>query len=434
MKISMFTNTYLPHVGGVARSVDSFATDLRARGHQVLVVAPTYPEADGSDDPPDEVLRVPAIQNFNGSDFSVSIPTPFIIDERLDVFEPDVIHSHHPFLLGDAAMRAARHRRLPLIFTHHTLYERYTHYVSSDSDAMKRFAIRLSTEYANLCARVVAPSESVARLLEKRGVDQPMVVIPTGVDTRFFAGGDGKRFRKANNIPAGASLIGHLGRLAQEKNLDYLAEAVAQAMEKDEGAWFLVVGAGPSEEGIRRKFEDRGLDGRLALAGKRTGEDLADAYAAMDLFVFSSLSETQGMVLTEAMAAGRPVIALDASGAREVVEDGVNGRLLPRDAPAEDFALAINHFFQTPEAADAWRAASVRTAADFSRSACADRLERTYSDAVSESRRDRENIVTDRWDDLLVSIKAEWDLLAEKASAVSDMVWEPEGDREATLD
>ena len=120
MRIAMFTNTYLPHVGGVARSVSTYEEELRRRGHQVRIVAPTF---EGAAQSTYDVLRVPAIQGFNGSDFSVRLPQPGLIAAFLDDFRPQVIHSHHPFLLGDSALRFAWSRRLPLVFTHHTLYE-----------------------------------------------------------------------------------------------------------------------------------------------------------------------------------------------------------------------------------------------------------------------------------------------------------------------
>src|SRR5262245_6406279 len=121
MRIAMFTNTYLPHVGGVARSVSTYGNELRRRGHEVRLIAPEF---DGAE-PSEHVLRVPAVQRFNGSDFSVRLPQPGLIAPFLDNFRPQVIHSHHPFLLGDAALRYAWARRLPLAFTHHTLYEQY---------------------------------------------------------------------------------------------------------------------------------------------------------------------------------------------------------------------------------------------------------------------------------------------------------------------
>ncbi len=429
MKICMFTNTYLPHVGGVARSVSFFTEDLRAMGHDVLVVAPTFPNegdeeeksAEISNDE-DMVLRVPALQNFNGSDFSVRIPLPFIIDEKIDEFAPDLIHSHHPFLLGDAAMRAAKYRDLPLVFTHHTLYEKYTHYVSSKSDAMKRFAINLSTEYANMCCRVIAPSESVARMLRKRGVETPVEELPTGVDIRFFANGSGDNFRQELSIPQDAFLVGHLGRLAFEKNLDYLTQAVVEFLKNHPNAGFLVVGSGPSEEDILEIFEENGVSDRLFMAGKLTGQALSDAYHAMDLFVFSSRSETQGMVLVEAMAAGKPVIALDASGAREVVEDGENGRLLPAETPAEEFAETIKEAAEDPDLLKKWADKAFETSRHFSREVCATRLLGIYVETIKEHDASKGKEDLDIWDDLLRSIKVEWELLSEKAAAVAGIM------------
>ncbi len=434
MKICMFTNTYRPHVGGVARSVDFFTHDLRDRGHDVLVVAPTFPEAEAAGSIKEGVLRVPAIQDFNGSDFSVRIPIPFIIDQKIDRFGPDIVHSHHPFLLGDAAMRAARSRGRPMVFTHHTLYERYTHYVSAGSEAMKRFAIHLSTEYANLCTHVVAPSESVARLIRKRGVARPITEIPTGVDAEFFKKGEGDRFRNEMDIPADVRVIGHLGRLAPEKNLDYLTDAVVAYMKTDTTAWFLLVGEGPSRETVEKRFRSEGMADRLVMAGKQTGRSLADAYRAMDLFVFSSTSETQGMVLTEAMAAGRPVIALDASGAREVVRDRENGRLLEADAPPDRFAGAVGECFQRPDMMEKWGKAAVETAGDFSRESSAEKMEALYRSVLSEYRAAEPPASMDRLEELIHGIKTEWDLLGEKAAAVAGLITKDGRRREASLD
>jgi glycosyltransferase involved in cell wall biosynthesis len=428
MKICMFTNTYRPHVGGVARSVHFFAEDLRAKGHRVMIVAPTFPDTESLEEDSEEVLRVPAIQNFNGSDFSVRIPLPFLIDEAIDDMAPDIIHSHHPFLLGDAAMRAAHRRGLPLVFTHHTRYEDYTHYVGSDSGGMQRFAIHLSTEYANLCHRVVAPSQSIARLLARRGVKPPVTEIPTGVDTAFFANGDGGRFRADNGIPADAPVVGHLGRLAPEKNLDYLARAVARPLSERTGAHFLVVGEGPSAETMAEIFRDAGCADRLILAGRQTGQDLADAYAAMDLFAFASLSETQGMVLVEAMAAGRPVVALDAPGAREVVADRENGRLLNTTAEIEEFGGAVRELLDDPDQRRRMAAAAQKTADDLSRERCAERL----ADVYAQVRREQTSwgpaeTAFAGWDELLRAVRVEWELISQKASAAAHAMWTGEG-------
>jgi glycosyltransferase involved in cell wall biosynthesis len=417
----MFTNTYLPHVGGVARSVSMFESDLIKLGHKLLVVAPTFPEEKPGREKGSRVLRVPAIQNFNGSDFSVSIPIPFIIDEEIDDFDPDVIHSHHPFLLGDAAMRVARRRQLPLVFTHHTLYEQYTHYVSTQSPTMKKFVIKITTAYANMCTHVVAPSKSIADLLKERGVKTPVTAIPTGVDCRAFENCDGPGFRKKFEIPEKARVVGHLGRLAPEKNLDFLAKAVAEFMKEDPEAWFLVVGDGPEKKRIKKIFADQGIEKRLVLAGKQTGTALADAYDAMDIFAFSSKSETQGMVVTEAMAAANPVVALDASGVREVVRDGYNGRLLASGASFSDFAKALAQCFKDEEKMGQFKKNALKTARDLDRMNCASRLSKLYQDVCSLPAGKKPKIDDDLlgyWEDLRKAVQVEWEMLYTKINAV----------------
>jgi glycosyltransferase involved in cell wall biosynthesis len=325
MRILMLTNTYRPHVGGVARSVMAFEEEYRRVGHEVLTVAPEFDTA--TDDEP-HVIRVPAIQHFNGSDFSLPVPAPGLA-AAVDEFQPQVIHSHHPFFMGGTAMRLARARNLPLVFTHHTMYDQYTHYASADSPAAARFAAALSAGYANMCDAVIAPSQSVAALLTERGVETRIEVIPTGVDVGRFAHGEGLRARSRQGIPPEAFVVGHVGRLAPEKNLNFLARAVASFLEREERAHFLVVGSGPCEAEIRAAFDRPETAERLHLAGICEGQELIDAYHAMDAFAFASQTETQGMVLTEAMAASVPVVALDGPGVRDVLLDGVNGRLLP---------------------------------------------------------------------------------------------------------
>ena len=419
MKICMFTNTYLPHVGGVARSVDFFARDLRKMGHEVLVIAPTFPGLSPGVEEEGRVVRVPALQNFNGSDFSVRLPLPFTINRQLEKFRPDIIHSHHPYLMGDSALRMAMQHDLPLVFTHHTLYENYTHYVPLNSRRMQRFVVELSTKYANMCSMVVAPSESIALMLDERGVKAPIEVVPTGVDLDFFAAGDGQAFKEDYGLEKARLVIGHVGRLAPEKNLEYLSRAVALYLQKDPVAVFVVVGDGPSREDIRDIFQNKGVADRLILAGQKSGQGLADAYGAMDIFAFSSTTETQGMVLAEAMAAGNPVIALDASGVREVVRDRENGRLLDAQSSEQEFVEALEGLAGDRDKQDVWRRNAMKTARLFSRESCARSMAGLYERVVASFVREeiwRSNEL-DSWDSVLRSIKAQWQLLSHKTRA-----------------
>lgn len=416
MNILMATNTYLPMVGGVALSVHQFAEAYRAKGHDVLIVAPTFEDAE--DEEPG-VVRVPAIQNFNGSDFSVRVPAPGLLSRAIEDFAPHIVHSHHPFLLGDTALRISASHGLPLVFTHHTMYERYTHYVPGDSPVMKRFAVRLATQYANLAQQVIAPSESIAQLLAERGVETPIESIPTGVNVERFAHGQGARMRRELGIDEDAIVVGHVGRLAPEKNLPALAEAAAQAIEPYPRAVFLVVGEGPSAHDVRQVFAERGLDRRLYLAGKRTGKNLVDCYHAMNLFAFASLTETQGMVLAEAMGAGLPVAALDAPGVREIVEDGRNGRLVTADTELT-LAGAIESLITAgSDEMESLRDRARATAAAFSIERCAERALAVYKRVLDAEEPTRAGS-PDAWEKLLKRIETEWTLWSSRAGAAID--------------
>ena len=419
MNIVMMTNTFTPHVGGVARSVSSFTEEYRRRGHRVLVVAPQFPSVPKQET---NVVRVPAIQNFNGSDFSMVLPVFSDLDDALDQFKPDLIHSHHPYLLGMTALREARARDLPLVFTHHTLYEHYTHYVPVDSPAFKRFVIELATRYANLCDMVFAPSGSIKALLQERGVKSQIEVVPTGVDVARFARGDGKAFRQHLGIPESAFVAGHLGRLAPEKNLDFLAEAVCVFLHKQANAHFLVAGTGPSKATIEQTFAAHGLTGRLHLADVLTGQALVDAYHAMDVFAFASKTETQGLVLVEAMAAQVPVVALDATGSRDVVEDKINGRLVKEETVCA-FVEALQWIAQLPSPQiTLLKQAAADTARAYSIARTADTALQCYEKLLQTKPLPHPQEEYDAWERIRKRLQTEWNIIKEMAEAAGKAI------------
>lgn len=327
MNIVMMTNTYKPIVGGLERSLEIFIDEYRKRGHNVLIVAPEYKDAPEEAD----TIRIPAIQRFNNTDFSVELPIHFKLDKALDAFNPDIVHSHHPFLIGDTALRVAAKRNIPLVFTNHTLYEKYTHYIPADSEMMQKFVIRLSRGYANLCDHVIAPSDSIKRLLTKRGVRTPVSVVPTGIYIDRFNHTEGFKFRAFFNIPEDAFLVGTVGRMAPEKNIIFLAKALALFLRKNKKAYCALIGSGPSLADMQKIFTNNGVSKRVVSSGTLAASQLASAYAALDVFAFASHSETQGLVLLEAMASHTPVVAIDAPGVRDVMRDTYNGRVLKRD-------------------------------------------------------------------------------------------------------
>ncbi|MCF7872700.1 MAG: glycosyltransferase [Candidatus Omnitrophica bacterium] len=324
MNIVMMTNTYKPIVGGLEKSVELFSKKYRKLGHQVLIVAPEFKDQTEEKG----VFRVLAIQNFNGTDFSVKLPISTKLNNRLLDFKPDIVHTHHPFLIGDTALRVAKKFNIPLVFTHHTLYERYTHYVPADSPLIKKFVVQLTAGYANLCDSVIAPSNAIKDLLKERKVKTPIESIPTGIKIDSFSSGKGNNFREKNKISKDDFVVGFVSRVAKEKNIYFLAKVVAQFLKNEKKSHFLIIGDGPDKEEVRSFFKKQGLEDRVTSTGTIKGKELINAYAAMDIFAFASFTETQGLVVQEAMAASLPVVALDAPGVGEVIEDKVNGYLL----------------------------------------------------------------------------------------------------------
>jgi 1,2-diacylglycerol 3-alpha-glucosyltransferase len=413
MNIWMMTNTFTPFVGGVTRSVVAFTDQCRAAGHRVVIVAPVY---EGMPPGETDVIRVPALQRFNGSDFSFALPALGGLGPHLEACRPDIVHSHHPHLLGNTAVRIATRLNCPLVFTHHTMYEHYIHYVPTGANRLREFVITLVTGYCNLCDCVIAPSESVAAILRERGVQTPLEILPTGVDVSRFAQGDGPAFRRSHRIPKKAFVAGYVGRLAPEKNLLFLARAIGAHLARSRCGHFLVVGAGPSAQDIRDVFVREGIRNRLHLVGSLEGQELVDAYHAMDVFVFASYSETQGMVLTEAMAAGKPVVALDAPGVREVVLDGYNGRLLPA-ARGEDFAAAVGQI-ETASAQERQQLteATRATAERFSMCRAGHQLLDLYNRLWRRQHAGPKDESV--WHHAMEEIRVEWELLRNMAGAV----------------
>ena len=413
MRILQMTNTYTPIVGGVERSIRSFVRELKKQGHEVMIVAPTF---EGMPEKEEGVLRLPAIQKFNHTDFSVNLPIPGILEKLMREFKPDVVHSHHPFLVGDMALRLSGQYNIPLVFTYHTMFEEYLHYLPFHNEATKRFIIELSAGYANLADYVIVPSQSIYEVLQKRRVVTSMEVIPTGIEEGRFSKGDGSKIRRWLKIPEEVFVIGHIGRLAKEKNLEFLAESTACFLSKTKSAHVIIGGRGAMEKNMRQIFHNKGVSSRVHFTGVLQGQKLVDAYHAMDIFAFSSVTETQGVVLIEAMSAGIPVVALDAPGARDVIEDEKNGRLIREccvDKFKEGLLWCANrkfHEFQN------MKQACIRCSQLFSSRHCSCRLIEVYK-TVQAQKKEFSGEKHTVWLTVLQRIKTEWEMAKNFAEA-----------------
>ena len=321
MKIAMMTNSYKPFVAGVPISVERLTEGLRRMGHEVVVFAPSY---DMQEEEKDVVRYGSLLRNVAGG-FSVPNSLDPIIEERFREEDFDVIHVHHPMMMGEAARYLSKRYEVPLVFTYHTRYEQYLHYVGLSGLS------RLMPSYLRHCTApcdlVIAPTPLMKEYLEEISVKPPVSVLPTGLPMDSFLPDEEKAAQIRRMYLRGRKhLFVSVSRLAKEKNVEFLIRSVKLIKER-RGSDFklLLVGDGPEIKHLQRLAEELGVQEEIVFVGAVPNEEIRNYCHAADLFLFASRSETQGIVLIESMAAGTPVLAVRATGTEDVVICGENG-------------------------------------------------------------------------------------------------------------
>lgn len=308
MRIGIYTEIYQPVLNGVVISVESFREQLRARGHEVYIFTPSYMQYADPSVLPFHSLPLPTRTPYR-------LATPFLKQGKIPRL--DLIHAQTPFMTGLMAWKHARRANIPLVFTYHTRLVDYYHYLPFSPPLSKGFLVWVSRTFGNMADRVVVPATPIKALLESYGVHTPIDVVPTDVRLRPAPVEEGVRVRAALGIPPGHRVLLYVGRLAREKNLGLLLDAYAQARTPD--THFVLVGDGPSREWLQRQVEERGLTATTHLVGAVEHAEIPAWYRAADLFVFSSLTETQGLVVEEALQLGVPVLAVEAGGVIDAI-------------------------------------------------------------------------------------------------------------------
>lgn len=412
MNVLMLTNVYTPQIGGVTRSVQQYQEELRRQGHHVLVVAPDYDENPESEE---GVIRIPAIPRFYLDVYSLPIPSLTLVLPQVRDFQPDIVHVHHPFLLGSTGQLIAADLNVPMVYTHHTRYSAYIETKTNIPRPMEEGIVELIVGFCDLSDGVVAPSEGIRQLLKLRGVTSRIEVIPTGVELDRFATANGDRFRQKHSISSETFVVGHVGRLSPEKNTPFLTRAVAAFLKEHPQAKFVVVGDGPSRAEMEQDLKQAGLKEQCLFVGFLEGEKLTDAYASFDVFAFASHSETQGMVLAEAMAAGAPVVAVNATGVQDFLEDGINGRMIDSDDEAS-FAAGLKSVLDaSPEERKQLREGALKSAEEASQPRCTRKMVEFYQELIAETPRTTHT----EWDRLLKRWEASWELWRIRTQALA---------------
>lgn len=345
MKIAMMTNNYKPFIGGVPISIERLSKELHEQGHEVIVFAPEYENQNEQDDRNNHVLR---FKSWKGKiNNGAVIPNAFDskIRKELEKGGYDLIHVHHPMFIGNAAVHYGKKYGIPVVYTYHTKYEEYLHYIDNikgfENGKVVDFICKIGTKAVPIymkhflkgCHGVIAPSLDICRYVQSLEADVPVHILPTGLDKSSYVNNENKSKELREKYLQGRKyLLCTVSRLEIEKNQYYLLHALKELKERIGDTFrFVFVGDGSEREALEVYSEELGIRDNVIFVGAVPNQEVKDYLFASDAFLFSSKSETQGIVILEAMAAGLPVIALDATGVRDIVKEDENGYLIQGD-------------------------------------------------------------------------------------------------------
>nr|WP_290700324.1 glycosyltransferase [Halomonas sp. UBA3074] len=337
LRVAMVSNNYFPFVSGVSVSVDRLRNGLHDLGHSIQLLVPRYREPWQDDQ---AIKRIPTLMAF-GEKREFRLTNPFSVRFRrcLRAFKPDLIHVHHPFWLGSMGLLMGRRLKVPVVYTYHTRLEHYAHFVPLPGALFRNLISHyLIKHFSNRCQGVIVPTYSAEEYLRMIGVKTPSLVQPTGIDVERFAHVEAEALetlRERLAIDPARKILISVSRISKEKNIGFMLEALAELQNQEhEDFHLLLIGDGPDREAIQHQIDTLKLTARVTLVGAVPPDQMALYYHLGDIFVFASTSETQGMVILEAMSAGLPVVAVRSSGIDDVVRQGVNGFKTPQNRQA----------------------------------------------------------------------------------------------------
>lgn len=386
-RVVMFTNNYLPFIGGVPISIARLRQGLTDLGHDVRVVAPCYQQVT---DHEQSIIRVRSLLPIGRKTvFRLANIYSWRLWRSVRAFKPDLIHVHHPFWLGSLGLWLAKGLRVPVVYTYHTRLEHYSHYVPLPGPLFRNLVCHsMVKRFANRCDAVIVPTESAEDYLRIIGVKRPIFVEPTGIDFASFqsvTSSEIAALRQQHELGSEKILLS-ISRLSKEKNIDFVLDGIQQLRLKiDVPFKLLMIGDGPERVRLRSRLECEGLAEHVVLVGSVSPQDIAVYCSMADLFVFASVSETQGMVILEAMAAGLPVVAVRSSGINDIIENGANGFKTPQDHGLWSEKIAT--LLRQKSVRRLMAANAKRTAADHSIERFSQRVCNVY--AYSKAKRER---------------------------------------------
>ncbi|MCG8427539.1 MAG: glycosyltransferase [Chromatiales bacterium] len=381
MRILMISDVYFPRINGVSTSIQTFAYELTEKGHEVTLIAPSY----GDDTTePFEIIRIPARKlPLDPEDRLMRRKTITHLIPELRTKGFDLLHIQTPFVAHYAGVQLAKALNIPTFESYHTFFEEYLDkYIPLIPRSWLRFAARrFSSSQCNSIDRLIVPSQAMLDVLHGYGVQTNAHVIPTGIKPEQFTVADGPAFRTKLGIPANRPALVHVGRIAHEKNIDFLLNTLVRIKQQIPDILLIIAGEGPARPHLEKLAQALDLTDNTIFVGylDRNGE-LQSCYAAGDLFIFASRTETQGLVLLEAMALGVPVVSTAVMGTKEVLHDG-EGAIIAEEHEL-DFADKVVQVLSNQHWKNALAAKARPYAQQWLSAVMAERLIEVYAQAV----------------------------------------------------
>lgn len=353
MNIAFFSDTYEPQKNGVVTAIRSQKKILENYKNKVYLFIPYIPNSPSEE----TIYKLPSIVFPFQREHRVASPYSIKYELLFKKLKIDLVHTHTPFSLGIFGWSQAKKRNLPLVHTFHTIFEEYAYYIWDHfPNIIKRKIIRekkardvavwISKTYCDLCDLIIAPSTKVKKLLENYGIEKPIEILPNGLDSKDFKPLDKRVARERRDLPLEGIILLFVGRLGKEKNITFLLKVIRWLKSNSKYPYyFVIVGDNPDKgikEGLKREAEKYKIEDRVIFTGYLDYPKVIECYYSSDIFVFSSLTETQGMVVGEALFSGVPVIALEDLAIEDFIKNGENGFLIPNNTHSlEEFGKKI---------------------------------------------------------------------------------------------
>lgn len=408
MKIAIFTNNYAPFIGGVPISIERLAKGLRRIGHQVTIFAPDYEgHMDNKQDLVEkDIVRYKSLKRTIGDGMIIGNCLDPIIEKEFRKGDFDVIHVHHPFLIGYTAIYLGHKYKVPVVYTYHTRYEEYLHHIKSYSRLVNKYEgenhrllktaeeklIHLGKDkfvpfhnrvFMNHCDRVIVPTNNMKEILASQQIKSKMNILPTGLDEEAYRNNDEESNKiREQYIGNKKYLLCSVARLEKEKNIEFIIKGISE-LKKRLGSTFrlLLIGDGTEREKLEEMVWELDLEDEISFLGMLQQDEITNYYRACNAFVFASKSETQGIVLLEAMAASLPVVAIKASGVEDVVCNGENGFMT--EESVNEWAEKINLILTNQQLGERLRCRASITARDYSMVQIANQAAAYYNDIIN---------------------------------------------------